>query len=94
MFSTGKNGIDRILFLLDISKYVKGLPINKLKQMFKQHFENKKNTELAGIDLIDLQQIVYNYTDTTIYQDFITFMKKNKIYYNNNLYNLINTISY
>ena len=62
--------------------------------MFKQHFENKKNTELAGIDLIDLQQIVYNYTDTTIYQDFITFMKKNKIYYNNNLYNLINTISY
>ena len=94
MFSTGKNGIDRVLFLLDISKYVNGLPIEQLKIMFKQHFENKLNTELAGIDLIELNQIVYNYTKTTIYKDFISFMKKNNIYNNNNLQNLINTISY
>ena len=94
MFSTGKNGIDRILFLLDISKYVSDLPIEQLKIMFKKHFENKQNTELAGIDLIELNEIVYNYTDTTIYKDFISFMKKNKIYNNNNLANLINTISY
>ena len=94
MFSTGKNGIDRILFLLDISKYVNELPIEQLKIMFKKHFEDKKNTELAGIDLIELNEIVYNYTDTTIYKDFISFMKKNKIYNNNNLENLINTISY
>ena len=94
LFSTGKNGIDRILFLLDISKYVSGLSIAQLKNMFKTHFESRKNTELAGIDLIDLNEIVYNYTDTTIYKDFILFMKKNRIYNNNNLANLINTISY
>lgn len=94
MFSTGKNGIDRILFLLDISKYVNDLPIEQLKIMFKKHFQDKHNTELAGIDLIELNEIVYNYTDTTIYRDFISFMKKNQIYNNNNLANLINTISY
>ena len=42
LFSTGKNGIDRMLFLLDISKYVKGLPISKLKELFKNHFSTKK----------------------------------------------------
>ena len=92
MFSTGKNGIDRILFLLNISKYVNDLPIENLKYSFKQHFKNKQNTELAGIDLIDLNEIVYNYSETTIYKDFISFMKKNKIYNNNNLENLINNI--
>jgi len=90
LFSTGKNGIDRILFLLDISKYVNGLPITSLKEMFKQHFETKTNTELAGIDLIEIEKIVNNYCDTEIYSDFINFMKKNKIYRNNNLQELIN----
>jgi hypothetical protein len=42
LFSTGKNGIDRILFLLDISKYVNSLSIHSLKDMFKQHFSTKK----------------------------------------------------
>ncbi len=90
LFSTGKNGIDRILFLLDISKYVNGLPITSLKEMFKEHFETRKNTELAGIDLIEIDKIVNDYCDTEIYSDFINFMKKNKIYRNNNLQNLIN----
>ena len=90
LFSTGKNGIDRILFLLDISKYVNGLPITSLKNMFKEHFESRKNTELSGIDLIEIDKIVNNYCDTEIYSDFVSFMKKNKIYRNNNLQNLIN----
>lgn len=90
LFSTGKNGIDRILFLLDISKYVNGLPITSLKEMFKEHFETRKNTELAGIDLIEIDKIVNDYCDTEIYSDFVSFMKKNKIYRNNNLQNLIN----
>jgi len=94
LFSTGKNGIDRMLFLLDISKYVRGLPINKLKELFKNHFSTKKNTELAGIDLIEIYKIIKDYTDTEIYVDFINFMKKNKIFRNNKLQNLINKISY
>ena len=94
LFSTGKNGIDRILFLLDISKYVDGLPINSLKKLFKQHFETNKNTELAGIDLIEIDKIVNDYCDTEIYIDFINFMKKNKIFRNNKLQKLINKMSY
>ena len=94
LFSTGKNGIDRILFLLDISKYVDGLSIQLLREMFKNHFATKKNTELAGIDLIEIEKIVNNYCDTEIYIDFINFMKKNKIFRNNKLKNLINKISY
>jgi hypothetical protein len=94
LFSTGKNGIDRILFLLDISKYVDNSPINSLKEMFKQHFSTKKNTELAGIDLIEIDKIVNNYCDTEIYIDFINFMKKNKIFRNNKLQKLINKLSY
>lgn len=94
LFSTGRNGIDRILFLLDISKYVDGLPIDSLKEMFKKHFATKKNTELAGIDLIEINKIVNDYCDTEIYGDFINFMKKNKIFRNNKLQKLINNISY
>ncbi len=94
MFSTGKNGIDRILFLLDISKYVEGLSIENLKEMFKEHFKNRENTELAGIDLIEINKIVNNYCETEIYSDFINFMKKNKIYRNEKLKNLINQMSY
>lgn len=94
LFSTGKNGIDRILFLLDISKYVDGLSIHSLKDMFKQHFSTKKNTELAGIDLIEIEKIVNDYCDTEIYIDFINFMKKNKIFRNNKLKKLINKMSY
>ena len=94
LFSTGKNGIDRILFLLDISKYVNGSPISNLKLMFKKHFENKKNTELAGIDLIEINKIVNDYCDTEIYSDFISFMKKNKIFGNKNLEYYINKLSY
>ena len=94
LFSTGKNGIDRILFLLDISKYVDGLSIQSLKEMFKKHFATKKNTELAGIDLIEIEKIVNDYCDTEIYIDFINFMKKNKMYRNNKLKKLINKISY
>jgi len=94
LFSTGKNGIDRILFLLDISKYVNSLSIHSLKDMFKQHFSTKKNTELAGIDLIEIEKIVNDYCDTEIYIDFINFMKKNKIFRNNKLKKLINKMSY
>ena len=94
LFSTGKNGIDRILFLLDISKYVNGLPIDNLKYLFKQHFLHKENTELAGIDLIEIDKIENDYSDTEIYSDFINFMKKNKMYRNNNLQNLINGMTY
>ena len=54
----------------------------------------KKNTELAGIDLIEIEKIVNDYCDTEIYIDFINFMKKNKIYRNNKLKKLINKISY
>jgi len=94
LFSTGKNGIDRILFLLDISKYVDGLSIPSLKELFKNHFATKKNTELAGIDLIEIEKIVNDYCDTEIYVDFINFMKKNNIYRNNKLKKLINKMTY
>ena len=51
IYSYGKNGIDRILFLLNISKYIEricnkysisSISINFLKKLFKEHFKTKK----------------------------------------------------
>ena len=94
LFSTGKNGVDRILFLLNITKYLEGYPTNILNNMFQCHFRNRENTELAGIDLIEINKIVYDLTETPIYTDFISFMKKNKIYGNRKLEHIINNIEY
>lgn len=101
IYSYGKNGVDRILFLLNISKYIEqicskynisAVSINFLKKLFKQHFESKKNTELYGIDLIDINKLVYNYCDKDIYNDLIIFMKKNNIYRNSNLEKFIKNL--
>ena len=101
IYSCGKKFIDRILFLLNISKYIEQIcnkynisviSIQFLKSLFKQHFQSKKNTELYGIDLIDINKLVYNYCDTDIYDDLITFMKKNNIYRNSNLEKFIKNL--
>ena len=101
IYSYGKNGIDRILFLLNISKYIEricnkysisSISINFLKKIFKEHFKTKKNTELHGIDLIDINKLVYNYCDIDIYNDLIIFMKKNNIYRNSNLEKFIKNL--
>lgn len=89
LFSKGKNGIDRILFIFDISKYIK-CSLYTLKNMFKEHFKTKKNTELFGIDFIEINKLVNNYCDINIYNDLINFMKKNNIYKNCNLEKFIN----
>ena len=52
------------------------ISINFLKRLFKEHFQSKKNTELYGIDFIDINKLVYNYCDIDIYNDLIIFMKK------------------
>ena len=94
IYSYGKNGIDRILFLFNISKYIdlicnkyniQNCSINLLKTLFIEHFKTKKNTELHGIDFININKIVYDYSDIKIYNDLIYFMKKNNIYRNRNL---------
>ena len=101
IYSCGKKGIDRILFLLNISQYIEKIcdkfnisiiSINFLKRMFKEHFKSKKNTELYGIDFIDINKIVYNYCDINIYNDLIIFMKKNNIYRNSNLEKFIKNL--
>ena len=101
IYSYGKNGIDRILFLLNISKYIEricykysisSISINFLKKLFKEHFKTKKNTELHGIDFIDINKFVYNYCDIDIYNDLIIFMKKNNIYRNSNLEKFIKNL--
>ena len=58
--------------------------------MFKKHFQEKKNTELYGIDFIEIHKFVNNFCDINIYNDLITFMKKNNIYKNYNLQKFIN----
>ena len=58
--------------------------------MFKKHFQEKKNTELYGIDFIEINKFVNDYCDINIYNDLITFMKKNNIYKNYNLQKFIN----
>lgn len=89
--SVGKNGIDRILFLLNIGKYINNtFSVENFKKLFKKHFSEKKNTELYGIEFIDIKLFVNNYCNFTIYNDLLSFMKKNNIYKNNNLENLIN----
>ena len=94
IYSYGKNGIDRILFLFNISKYIEllsqkyninNISINLLKSLFTEHFKQKKNTELYGIQFININKFVYNYSDIKIYTDLIYFMKKNNIYRNKNL---------
>ena len=101
IYSYGKNGIDRILFLFNISKYIellshkyniKNISIHLLKTLFNDHFKKKKNTELHGIDFININKIVYNYSDIKIYNDLIHFMKKNNIYRNRNLEKFINNL--
>ena len=79
---------------LAADRYSSVISRSNLKLMFKEHFENKKNTELAGIDLIEINKIVNDYCDTEIYSDFISFMKKNKIFGNKNLEYYINKLSY
>ena len=93
IYSSGKNGVDRILFILDIGKYINNYSIYKLKKLFKNHFEKKKNTELYGIDFIEINNFVYNFNNIGIYSDLVSFMKKNDIYKNSKLKEFINYIS-
>lgn len=101
IYSYGKNGIDRILFLFNISKYIEllsikyntnNISIKLLKSLFNEHFKKKQNTELHGIEFININKIVYNYSDIKIYNDLIHFMKKNNIYRNKNLEKFINNL--
>lgn len=101
IYSYGKNGIDRILFLFNISKYIEllsikyninNISIKLLKSLFNEHFKKKQNTELHGIEFININKIVYNYSDIKIYNDLIHFMKKNNIYRNRNLERFINNL--
>ena len=101
IYSYGKNGIDRILFLFNISKYIdllsikyniNNISIKLLKSLFNEHFKKKQNTELHGIEFININKIVYNYSDIKIYNDLIHFMKKNNIYRNKNLEKFINNL--
>lgn len=85
IYSTGKNGVDRILFLLNITDYINKYDLSKLKEAFKVHFKNKTNTELYGIDLFDIKPFVNGYCPIDTYKDLVTFMKKNNIYKNGNL---------
>jgi hypothetical protein len=90
LYSFGKNGIDRILFLLDIGKYIKNdFTVDKFKTLFKTHFKKKTNTELYCIEFVDINLFVNDFCNFSIYSDLISFMKKNNIYKNSNLENFI-----
>ena len=94
LYSNGKNGIDRILFLIDIKKYIGNCDINILKNALKKHFENiKYDTELYCADFIDINLFVNNDYNIKLYKDLMIFMKKNNIYKNNNLKRQIQCIS-
>lgn len=94
IYSFGKNGIDRILFLLNIGNYINNsITIERLHHLFKKHFAQKKNTELYGIEFININNFVNNFCNKNIYSDLISFMKKNNIYKNKNLQHFINFIS-
>ena len=94
LYSFGKNGIDRILFLLNIGNYINNnITIEQFHQLFKKHFSQKKNTELYCIEFIHINNFVNNFCNKNIYSDLISFMKKNNIYKNNNLKHFINYIS-
>ena len=94
LYSFGKNGIDRILFLLNIGNYINNnITVEKFQQLFKKHFAKKKNTELYGIEFININNFVNNFCNNNIYSDLISFMKKNNIYKNSNLKQYINYIS-
>lgn len=94
LYSNGKNGIDRILFMIDIKKYIGNCDINILKNALKVHFENiKYDTELYCVDFIDINLFVNNDYNIKLYKDLMIFMKKNNIYKNNNLKRQIQLIS-
>ena len=92
--SVGKNGIDRILFMIDIKKYIGDCNIDALKNALKLHFENiKYDTELYCADFVDINLFVNNNYNIKLYKDLMIFMKKNNIYKNNNLKRKIQFIS-
>lgn len=94
LYSNGKNGIDRILFMIDIKKYIGNCNINALKNALKLHFENiKYDTELYCVDFIDINLFVNNNYTIKLYKDLMIFLKKNNIYKNNNLKRKIQFIS-
>lgn len=94
LYSNGKNGIDRLLFMIDIKKYIGNCDINILKNALKHHFENiKYDTELYCVDFIDINLFVNNNYNIKLYKDLMIFMKKNNIYKNNNLKRHIECIS-
>jgi len=94
LYSNGKNGIDRILFMIDIKKYIGNCDINILKNALKTHFQNiKYDTELYCADFIDINLFVNNNYNIKLYKDLMIFMKKNNIYKNNNLKRQIQCIS-
>ena len=58
--------------------------------VWKRAVEASLGKVVVATDSDEIDKIVNNYCDTEIYSDFVSFMKKNKIYRNNNLQNLIN----
>ena len=94
LYSFGKNGIDRILFLLNMGNDINSsFTVEQVHHLFKKDFAQKKNTELYGIQFININNFVNNFCDNNIYSDLISFMKKNNIYKNSNLKQFINYIS-
>ena len=85
-----------LIFLNILKKFdkfnISVISINFLKDYLKNIFNQKKNTELYGIDFIDINKLVYNYCDIDIYNDLIIFMKKNNIYRNSNLEKFIKNL--
>ena len=94
LYSNGKNGIDRILFMIDIKKYIGDCDISILKNALKEHFQNiTYDTELYCADFIDINLFVNNKYNIKLYKDLMIFMKKNNIYKNDNLKRKIECIS-
>ncbi len=94
LYSNGKNGIDRILFMIDIKKYIGKCNIDEIQNAIKNHFDKiDYDTELYCIDFIDINLFVNNDHYIKLYKDLMIFMKKNNIYKNNNLKKQIQYIS-
>jgi len=94
LYSTGKNGIDRILFLIDLKKYIGECNIDDLRFKLQEHFLNITSpTELYSVDFIDINTFVNDKHNIKLYKDLEIFLKKNHCFKNNKLKNEIKYIS-
>jgi len=94
LYSTGKNGIDRILFLIDLKKYIGECNIDDLRFKLQEHFKSiTYPTELYSVDFIDINTFVNDKHNIKLYKDLEIFLKKNHCFKNNKLKNEIKYIS-